>query len=114
MSTVDSWFDTLTPEQQELLRRLRELILTNAPEAKEEIKWGQPCYSQHKLFAYLAKAKGHVTLGFQQGAHLADPLKLLEGEGKNMRAIRFPLGGAIDEAGCVALIKAAVAIDQSR
>jgi hypothetical protein len=41
------------------------------------------------MFCYIAAARTHVNLGFCRGASLSDPNRVLEGEGKSMRHIKF-------------------------
>jgi hypothetical protein len=41
------------------------------------------------MFCYIATNAGHVNLGFPRGASLPDPNRVLEGEGKAMRHIKF-------------------------
>jgi hypothetical protein len=41
------------------------------------------------MFCYIAAARSHVNLGFCRGALLSDPNRVLEGEGKTMRHIKF-------------------------
>jgi len=41
------------------------------------------------MFCYIATNARHVNLGFPRGAALPDPNRLLEGEGKTMRHIKF-------------------------
>ena len=110
---VETWISEAPPSQQRQLRALRALILENAPDATETIKWNQPCFSQKRLFCYLQRAKTHVTLGFQYGARLDDPQSLLTGDGKLMRHINFATEDHINEAACKALIGEALRIDQS-
>jgi len=78
----------------------------------EEIKWGQPCYSIKKLVCYIQKAKKHVTIGFQYGAHLEDSNRLLVGEGKDMRHVKFSLTEKIDKPAIASLISKAVEFDR--
>ncbi|MEC7763299.1 MAG: DUF1801 domain-containing protein [Pseudomonadota bacterium] len=111
MSEVDEWFEALTPDQRETLLSLRGLILDAGPGVDEAIRWRQPCYSRRKLFCYLQKSKTHVTLGFQNGARMPDVPGLLEGEGKDMRHVRFVPGAAIPEAAVRTLIDEALAVD---
>ena len=40
-------------------------------------------------FCYITTHVGHVNLGFPRGAALPDPQRVLEGEGKTMRHIKF-------------------------
>ena len=41
------------------------------------------------MFCYIATNAKHVNLGFPRGAALPDPNRVLEGEGKAMRHIKF-------------------------
>ena len=107
------WFDQLTNEQNPPLKHLRKLILTASPNFREELKWDQPCYSINALTCYLSKAKSHVNLGFQQGAHLSDPQNLLIGDGPNMRHIKFKFGETISDDAIRALIQQAINVDAS-
>jgi hypothetical protein len=40
-------------------------------------------------YCFITTSTRHVNLGFNFGASLADPNKVLEGEGKQMRHIKF-------------------------
>jgi hypothetical protein len=87
---ADDWFQSAVPDQRNVLLELRRFILSVVPDAVEEIKWSRPCYSTPRgMFCYLHSTKGHATLGFQRGASLRDPGRLLEGTGKEMRHIKF-------------------------
>lgn len=110
-NTVEDWIGESTGVQQFHLEKLRELILAEAPDAKEAIKWGQPCFSRKGLFCYLQRAKNHVTLGFQKGARMSDPDGLLEGEGSAMRHVKFAPTDTLDESRLSALIREALRID---
>lgn len=111
MPTVDNWFVDLTASQRVPLESLRSMILGAHAEIVEEFKWGQPCYSCNRLFCYLKKAKAHVTIGFQHGAALADPEKILEGTGKDMRHVKIALDGGFDKKAINALIREALRYD---
>lgn len=110
---IGSWFDNLPQAHKKLLEPLRQTILSADDEVREELKWGQPCYSVNKLLCYLQKAKEHVTIGFQQGANLDDPDNLLSGEGKSMRHIKFPLTANLDKRAITKLIKKAIEHDRT-
>src|SRR4051794_11446366 len=75
---------------------LREIILEEAPDASESIYrvytvaiWFGFSGKMKDMFCYIATSAGHVNLGFPRGATLPDPNRLLEGEGKTMRHIKF-------------------------
>jgi hypothetical protein len=110
-SQVDEWIGQAPVSQQSQLRVLRGIILALVPEAREALKWGQPCYTRNSLFCYLQRARTHVTLGFQRGALMSDPGKRLLGDGKQMRHVRFESGEAIDAALCRRLIEEALRLD---
>lgn len=105
------WFEELAKDQQTQLLMLRALILKADSAVVEELKWGQPCYKLNKHFAFVQKAKAHVTLGFQHGARF-DGAERLMGEGKDMRHMRFKLGEKIDERECATFIAQALRFDR--
>ena len=107
-TTADAWFDGAEPTQRSTLVALRSLVFAVAPEAVEEIKWNRPCYSNGKgMFCYLHSTKSYATLGFQNGAAHADPERILEGTGKDMRHIKFRQGRSPDQPAVLALLKQA-------
>ena len=110
-TNVDDWIEAAPGGQREQLRRLREIIRAEAPDATETLKWGQPCYERNALLCYLQRAKTHVTLGFQKGALISDPDNRLSGVGKQMRHIKFGLGESVDAEACASLIRDALRLD---
>ena len=80
----------------DLTLALREIILEEAPDASESIYqvytvaiWFGFSGKMKDMFCYITANAGHVNLGFPRGASLADPNRVLEGEGKTMRHIKF-------------------------
>ena len=80
----------------DLALALREVILEEAPDASESIYqvytvaiWFGFSGKMKDMFCYIATNAGHVNLGFPRGASLPDPNRVLEGEGKTMRHIKF-------------------------
>ncbi len=80
------------PEIQALAHAARALLadvmpgLTEVPWARQKIAGygiGPKKMSQH--FCYIAPFKKHLNLGFMYGAHLPDPVNLLEGAGADLR-----------------------------
>jgi Domain of unknown function (DU1801) len=89
-----------SPDVAHLALALRELVLTEAPEAEEVLYsvYAEVIVFKLRLqasgtpggaFCYVAAYSGHVNLGFYRGAELPDPHRVLEGTGKKMRHIRF-------------------------
>src|SRR5437868_5705467 len=80
----------------DLALALREIILEEAPDASESIYqvytvalWFGYSGKMKDMFCYIATNAKHVNLGFPRGAALRDPNRVLEGEGKTMRHIKF-------------------------
>lgn len=81
----------------DLTLALRELVLEEAPESTEFVH--DVKYAIALNYTFTGKMKGafvhvvaytkHVNLGFWAGADLTDPRKLLQGDGKKIRHIRF-------------------------
>ncbi len=93
---LDQYIEKLSPDLQDIVRELRDMIVTIAPDAVEVFRWGG--------FSYFHAGRGgpvsagicqigleadHVRLGFIHGAFLPDPQGLLEGERKVKRFVRL-------------------------
>jgi hypothetical protein len=112
-TSADPYFAKVQPaELNTVAARLRDIVRTSAPEAKESIKWGMPFYELDDMLAYIKAQKKYITLGFyHQGIHLDDPNKRLEGTGKNMRHVKVFGTDGIDDKLFRAWIKQAAAIN---
>lgn len=104
------------------LARIRALIKEAAPDAVEEVKWrkpsnpaGVPVWSHDGMICTGETYKAAVKVTFAKGASLKDPAGLFNSslEGNLRRAIDFREGDTIDAAAFKALIRAAVALNQS-
>jgi len=80
----------------DLALAVRKIILEEAPDASESIYqvytvaiWFGFSGKMKEMFCYIATNAGHVNLGFPRGATLPDPNRVLEGDGKTMRHIKF-------------------------
>src|SRR5438876_8167246 len=80
----------------DLALALREIILEEAPDASESVYqvytvalWFGYSGKMKDMFCYIATNAKHVNLGFPRGAALRDPNRVLEGDGKTMRHIKF-------------------------
>ena len=110
---AQSWFTSLKPEQRPIADKLRQLILAADDRFLEEIKWGRPCYKLNRHVCYLHKSKSAVTIGFQQGAKLADPNQILTGDGKEMRHCKYASEDEIDQQALLSVINEAIQLDQA-
>ncbi|HEY3625938.1 MAG TPA: DUF1801 domain-containing protein [Terracidiphilus sp.] len=81
------------PHVSSLALALREIVLEEAPEAIESIASG---YAVAVAFSFTGKPmkdgfchvvayRAHVNLGFNRGADLPDPARVLKGTGKSFR-----------------------------
>jgi hypothetical protein len=87
---------TCLPGVARLALGLRELVLSEAPDAEEVL---YSVYAQVIVFKLSGRPGGafcniaaysrHVNLVFYRGAELPDPHRVLTGTGKKMRHIRF-------------------------
>jgi hypothetical protein len=101
----------------ERLSRMRGLIKAAEPDVVETWKWrGVPVWERDGMICTGESYKAVVKLTFAQGAALADPAGLFNSslQGNVRRAIDIHEGEEIDEAAFKALVRAAVAFNQSK
>jgi uncharacterized protein YdhG (YjbR/CyaY superfamily) len=60
--TVDEYLRGLPSDQRKVLKQLREIIKTTAPEAEEGISYHIPGYKYHGPLVYFAAYKKHCSL----------------------------------------------------
>ena len=119
---IDTRIEELGDWRGEMLSRLRALIHQADPEVVEEVKWrkpsnpaGVPVWSHGGVICTGETYKAVVKLTFTKGASLKDPSGLFNSslDGKARRAIDLHEGDAIDEEPFMALIRAAVSLNES-
>ena len=99
------------------LGRMRKLIHEADPEIVEEWKWmGTPVWSHDGIICTGESYKSVVKLTFAKGAWLEDPARLFNSslEGNMRRAIDIHEGEAIDAAAFKALVRRAVALNETK
>ena len=114
---IDARIDELGDWRGEMLGRLRALVKEADPEVVEEWKWrGVPVWSHDGMICTGETYKSVVKMTFAKGASLEDPSGLFNSslEGNTRRAIDFHEGEKIDEKALKALVRAAVALNESR
>ncbi len=119
---IDARISALADRRGKMLARLRALIQEADPEVIEERKWakatspGVPVWSHDGILCTGETYKDKVKLTFARGAALSDPSHLFNSslEGGTRRAIDFHEGDKIDEKALKTLIRAAVALNQSK
>ena len=112
---IDTRIKELGDWRGKMLSRLRALIKQADPEVVEEWKWGIPVWSHAGIICTGETYKDKVKTTFAKGASLNDPSRLFNSslEGNTRRAIDFREGDKIDEKALKALIRAAVALNNS-
>jgi hypothetical protein len=119
---IDARIAELEDWRGSTLSRVRTLIKQADPEVVEEWKWkkatnpGVPVWSHQGIICTGETYKNVVKLTFLKGASLEDPSGLFNSslEGNTRRAIDLQEGDEIDEKAFVALIRAAVSLNESR
>jgi hypothetical protein len=118
---VDERIAALGDWRGELLSRIRALIKEADPDVAEEVKWakasspGVPVWSHDGMICTGESYKDKVKLTFAKGASLEDPASLFNSslDGNTRRAIDIGQDEQLDEDAFKALIRAAVALNQS-
>ena len=118
---IDARISELGDWRGKTLSRLRALIKQADPEVVEEWKWkkatnpGVPVWSHKGPVCTGETYKSVVKLTFFKGASLEDPAGLFNSslDGKVRRAIDVHEDDDIDEQAFVALIRAAVSLNES-
>jgi hypothetical protein len=113
---IDARIEELGDWRGETLARVRDLIKQADPEVVEEWRWrGVPVWYHDGMICTGETYKKVVKMTFAKGASLEDPSGLFNSslEGNVRRAIDFHEGEEIDEKALKALIRAAVALNES-
>ena len=112
----------MTDWREDRVKQLRELIVQAAPGVVEEIKWrkpsnpdGVPAFSLDGLLCTVETYKDKVKVTFAKGASLPDPASVFNAglTGGTRRAVDLTETDVLDEPAFVALIQAAVALNQT-
>ena len=114
---IDARIKELGDWRGEMLARLRALVKDADPDVVEEWKWrGVPVWEDHGILCTGETYKSVVKMTFAKGASLDDPKKLFNSslEGNTRRAIDFHEGDKIDAPALKALIRGAVALNQTK
>jgi hypothetical protein len=113
---IDARIKELGDWRGKTLSRLRTLIKQADPEVVEEWKWrGVPVWSHDGLICTGETYRNVVKMTFFKGASLKDPSRLFNSslDGNARRAIDLHEGEKIDEEALKALVRAAVALNDS-
>jgi hypothetical protein len=114
---IDDRIASLADWRGETLARCRALILEADPGVTEDWKWrGVPVWYRDGMICTGETYKAVVKLTFANGAALADPTGLFNSsmDGNVRRAIDIPEGAVIDAEALKALVREAIALNQSK
>ncbi|BDE04811.1 hypothetical protein WPS_00870 [Vulcanimicrobium alpinum] len=113
---IDARIEELGDWRGETLAAMRALIKRTDPDVVEEWKWrGVSVWSHAGIICTGETYKNVVKLTFAKGARLEDPKRLFNSslDGNVRRAIDLREGERIDEKAFAALIREAVALNES-
>ena len=114
---IDGRIKELGDWRSEMLGRLRALVKEADPDVVEEWKWrGVPVWEHDGIICTGETYKTVVKMTFAKGAALKDPSRLFNSslEGNTRRAIDFHDGDKINEDALKTLVRAAIALNQSK
>jgi hypothetical protein len=84
------------PDIREIAERLRCSVYEAVPEAIERVRIGWrligydvPVGSRTRYFAFVAPEPKHVHLGFEHGAWMTDPDRILRGAHLELKKVRY-------------------------
>jgi len=106
----------------DLVERLKALVRQADPDVVEEVKWrkptnpdGVPTFSCDGLLCTVETYKDKVKVTFAKGASLEDSSGIFNAslDAGTRRAIDLREGDALDEAGFVALVREAIALNRA-
>ena len=120
---IDERIEELGDWRGKMLSQVRRLIKQAVPGVIEEVKWrkpsnsmaGIPVWSHEGMICTGEIYKDKVKLTFAKGASIEDPAGLFNSslDGNTRRAIDIHEGEKLDEEALKALIRAAVALNES-
>lgn len=95
VTTVEDYIVGFPTEVQELLRRMRRLILSEVPQAEESISYGMPAYKLNgKPLIYFGAYPKHIGLYALPNAHQHFAAKL-EGYKQGKGSVQFPISAPL-------------------
>ncbi len=99
MLSTEELFYTFPEPVPAVCWRLRDLVLEVAPGAREIVRpgWKLVGFDLDRYFCAVAPQRDHARLLFEHGHELADPKGKLEGNGTQVRWLRFKTPDQVDE-----------------
>jgi uncharacterized protein YdhG (YjbR/CyaY superfamily) len=79
----------VSPQFQDIVRMIRNLMRECAPEAREHMSYGVPNWSGRRGLAVISPTKKDITFAFSNGAYFVDDYGLLQGVGKRSKHVKI-------------------------
>ena len=107
---IEMWMHKHSGQLGALARRWFEVMRACGQDVRELLHDGHPtaCVAD-AAFGYVNVFKRHVNVGFFRGAEIADPHRILEGNGKFMRHVKLRPEEDVDATALRQLIETAFA-----
>jgi uncharacterized protein YdhG (YjbR/CyaY superfamily) len=91
INTIDEYIMQFSPEIQEVLKNLRNIVKEAAPEAKESMSWKMPTFVLHGNLVHFAVHKNHIGL-YPAPSCIETFKEELSPYKSSKGAVQFPLG----------------------
>ena len=105
---IEAWFCDITDPFRLIVRPWFERMRSCGADVRELLHDGCPVACvKDAPFGYVNAFKAHASIGFFQGASLAEPAGLLEGNGKRMRHVKLRPGKDLEDDALSDLVGAA-------
>jgi len=112
--TVDEYVKTkVLPEYLPVVAMIRGMVKEVAPEVKEIISYGMPCFQKKHILAYITPNKRGITFSFVHGKLFEDKYGQLQGRAKWARYVKIKQVAEADLEALRYYINQAVAMDGS-
>jgi hypothetical protein len=113
--SIDAWMMEHAGELGAIASHWFEVMRGSGDEVRELLHDGCPVACLGDVpFGYVNAFTSHVNVGFFHGAALADPARLLQGNGKSMRHVKLRPGDAGNSVALHRLIDAAYSYIKAR
>jgi hypothetical protein len=114
--SAEQFLATYSAPVRRLAQAARKRILNVVPEASERVRpgWKLIGYNAPAYFAFIAPHDDHVRIGFEWGVLLADPAKLLAGNGSQVRYAVIHTPRELQSQALAALLRTAAALRPPR
>ncbi len=108
--SIDKYIKKLDSPIKEIVIELRAIVSNSSDCLQEALKWNVPTYSINSNICSIMAHKNHVNLQIFNGAHIK-AANVLDGNGKDMRHIKFATTEDIDRQLIKKVLAQAITLD---